>query len=179
MQDEDLIERCRNDDRKAQNLLFKKYERKVLGICIRYTNSLDEAKDIQQDAFIKIFQNLKTNDKIVLSLDKWIYRITVNTSIDYFRRQKGIEVSTDEVLIIVEQPVVLEQLNEEELIGLIQQIPLPYRLIFNLYIIEGYSHKEIAEKVGLEESTSRSYLTRAKEFLRNKLTQSENKKGYG
>ncbi|MEQ9415555.1 MAG: sigma-70 region 4 domain-containing protein [Cyclobacteriaceae bacterium] len=73
----------------------------------------------------------------------------------------------------------MEQLKEEELITLIQQMPDPYRLIFNLYIVEGYSHREIGTMVNIEESTSRSYLTRAKDFLKSKLTQPENKKGYG
>jgi RNA polymerase sigma-70 factor (ECF subfamily) len=90
------------------------------------------------------------------------------------------ENSIDQFLFpIAQQPVILEQLKEEELIALIQQMPDPYRLIFNLYIVEGYSHKEIASMVDIEESTSRSYLTRAKDFLKSKLTQPENKKGYG
>ncbi|MFZ1807352.1 MAG: RNA polymerase sigma factor [Cyclobacteriaceae bacterium] len=179
-EDEDLILRCRKDDRKAQNLLFNIYEKKVLAVVIRYTSSIDEAKDIQQEAFIKVFNNLKSNVTAILSLEKWIIRIAVNTAIDYFRKQKRIENLNDQFLFpVAEQPVVLEQLKEEELITLIQQMPDPYRLIFNLYIVEGYNHKEIAMMVNIEESTSRSYLTRAKDFLKSKLTQPENKKGYG
>lgn len=179
-EEEDLIQRCRQDDRKAQNLLFNIYEKKVLTVSIRYSSSIDEAKDIQQEAFIKVFNHLKSNVIEILSLEKWIIRITVNTAIDYFRSQKRIENFNDQFLFpVAEQPVVLDQLKEEELIAMIQQIPDPYRLIFNLYIVEGYSHKEIATMMNIEESTSRSYLTRAKDFLKSKLTQPENKKGYG
>jgi RNA polymerase sigma-70 factor (ECF subfamily) len=179
-QEEDLIQRCRQDDRKAQNLLFNIYEKKVLAVSTRYSSSIDEAKDIQQEVFIKVFNNLKSNVNTILSLEKWIIRIAINTAIDYFRKQKRMENSIDQFLFpIAQQPVILEQLKEEELIALIQQMPDPYRLIFNLYIVEGYSHKEIASMVDIEESTSRSYLTRAKDFLKSKLTQPENKKGYG
>ncbi|MEQ9415554.1 MAG: sigma-70 family RNA polymerase sigma factor [Cyclobacteriaceae bacterium] len=92
-EDEDLILRCRKNDRKAQNLLFNIYEKKVLAVAIRYTSSIDEAKDIQQEAFIKVFNNLKSNTADIISLEKWVIRIAVNTAIDYFRKQKELKIS--------------------------------------------------------------------------------------
>lgn len=171
MTDDQLIERCRGNDRKAQNLLFKKYERKVLTICRRYTSSLDEARDVQQDAFVKIFKSIAANHIEIDSLPQWINRITVNIAIDSFRKQKRLEEVHQQVNSIeTVNPEILDRLDQEQLVKLIQSIPIHYRTVFNLFIIEGYSHNEISEMLKIEESTSRSYLTRAKEFLKKKLS---------
>ena len=181
MDDDKLIHRCRKNDRKAQNLLFTKYEKKVLTICRRYSSSLDEAKDIQQEAFIKLFRSINNSDGEIESLQKWVNRLTVNVAIDHARKQRRIDDSKQTIDSTgTVAPTVLEALHEEELIALIQSIPNPYRIVFNLFIIEGYSHKEIGEQLQVEESTSRSYLTRAKSILKEKLIHSDNKqKGYG
>lgn len=176
---EELALQCSRNNRKAQNLLFSTYERKVLSICLRYASSIDEAKDIQQETFIKVFQSLRSNEKIT-SLDSWIVRIAINTSIDYFRKQRSISKGITQLpFLTTEEPVILDQLNEIELLELIKQVPNPYRMVFNLYIIDGYTHKEIGEKLEVTESTSRSYLTRAKEFLRSMISKPKTKKGYG
>ncbi len=181
MTHKELLQGCRNNNRKAQGLLFKEYEKKVLAISRRYTSSLDEAKDIQQDAFIKIFRSLRSGSAEIQSLDKWIYRLVVNAAVDFCRKQRRIDDAKQLVNLPTSvEPSILDTLDEEELMKLIQSIPNPYRLIFNLYIVEGLSHREIGEKLQLGESTSRAYLTKAKEFLKDKLTQSENKrKNYG
>ncbi|MEQ8426125.1 MAG: sigma-70 family RNA polymerase sigma factor [Cyclobacteriaceae bacterium] len=181
MDDEEIIHRCRNNDRKAQNLLFKKYEKRVLTICRRYSSSLDEAKDLQQESFIKLFKSIKSSSYDILSLDKWVNRLAINVAIDHSRKQRRIE-DAQQLIDSANsvEPSILESLQEEELIALIQSIPNPYRIVFNLFIIEGYNHMEVGEKLEIGESTSRSYLTRAKNYLKEKLSHSDNKqKGYG
>lgn len=168
--DTDLIHGCRRNNREAQNLLFKKFGKKVLAVCCRYASSTDEAKDLQQETFIKVFHHLQKSHIDIQSLEAWVVRIAVNTSIDYFRSLRKIqEMHSNEPTDVVVLPDIWSQLNEEDLIQLIQQIPNPYRLVFNLYIVEGFSHKEIGEKLEITESTSRSYLTRAKEHLKKKI----------
>jgi RNA polymerase sigma factor (sigma-70 family) len=166
MTHDELILRCRRNDRIAQNLLFTTFERKVLGICMRYASSVDEAKDLQQEAFIKIFQSIGNNNNRIDSLERWVYRITVNTAIDHYRKRvKFTPIPLENATSSSVMPDVLDKLNEHELLALINDIPDPYRIVFNLYIIEGYSHKQASEQLGITESTSRSYLVRAKEFL--------------
>lgn len=166
-----LIDGCSRNDRHAQNLLFQTYGRKVLAICMRYASCLDEAKDLQQETFIKIFQTLISKTPEVQSLDSWIARIAINVSIDHFRALRRIDEARQQLppIAVDVSPAILDQLSEEDLTKIIQRIPNPYRLVFNLYIIEGMSHKEIGEQLGMTESTSRSYLTRAKEFLRKMI----------
>ncbi len=177
---EELVLQCSRNNRKAQNLLFNTYEGKVLSICLRYASSIDEAKDIQQETFIKVFQSLQFFKEKITSLDSWIVRIAINTAIDHFRKQRSISKGINQLpFLIIEEPVVLDQLNETELLKLIKQVPNPYRMVFNLYIIDGYTHKEIGEKMQITESTSRSYLTRAKEFLRNMISKPKMNKSYG
>jgi RNA polymerase sigma-70 factor (ECF subfamily) len=166
-----VIAGCRKNNRTDQNLLFEKYKRKVFGICLRYAASSDQAKDLQQESFIKIFNILKNNDLEIQSLESWIHRITVNTSIDYYRKQKrfgeiALNVESESEVVL---PDIINKLHEEDLIKLIQGIPEPYRSVFNLYIIDGLSHKEISQMLTITESSSRSYLTRAKEFLKSNV----------
>ena len=175
MTDEEIIGGCRNDNRTAQNLLFTNYERRVLGVCIRYASNPDEAKDIQQETFIKIFKSLKSATLKIDSLEKWIIRIAVNTAIDYFRKERSLKSISDHVSLQITAPTVLDKLNEEELIALIRTIPNPYRAVFNLFIVDGYSHKEIGDMMGITESTSRSYLTRAKDFIKEVIERREKK----
>lgn len=175
MNDEDIIRGCRNDNRTAQNLLFTNYERRVLGVCLRYASNPDEAKDIQQETFIKIFRNLKSVATKIDSLEKWIIRIAVNTAIDYFRKERSLKSISDHASLQITAPTVLDKLSEEELIALIHTIPNPYRAVFNLFIVDGYSHKEIGDMMGITESTSRSYLTRAKDFIKEVIERREKK----
>jgi RNA polymerase sigma-70 factor (ECF subfamily) len=165
-----IIDGCRKNNRKAQNLLFNQFERKVFGICLRYASSGQEAKDIQQETFIKIFKSLLDKSIKIQSLEKWIHRIAVNTAIDFYRKtrkvnQMFIEPKSEEVAM----PDILEMLHEEDLIKLVQNLATPYRTVLNLYIVEGFSHKEIAEMMKITESSSRAYLTRAKELLKESI----------
>lgn len=182
--EEEILDGCRKGDRHAQNLLFEKFKGKIFSICRRYTSSLDEARDIQQDSFIKIFNSIVQTNREIDSIEKWIYRITVNTAIDFIRKQNltlRVELydQSQDVGINAE---VLEMMDHDDLINVIQFVPDPYRAVFNLYIVDGYSHKEIAELLTITESTSRSYLTRAKEYLKKAIVKSsveQKRKKYG
>ena len=166
--DADLIALCRQGNRVAQNLLFERFKGRVLGICLRYAER-DIAKDIQQDVFIKLFQKVIHESEIV-SLEKIIVRITINCCIDFFRKRKSESRMLRDYYSLSNEPSkTVLPLEAEELNRLIISIPEQYRIVFNLYIIEGYSHSEISKLLEMEESTSRSYLSRAKNILEKKL----------
>ncbi|HMP99513.1 MAG TPA: RNA polymerase sigma factor [Cyclobacteriaceae bacterium] len=176
--DKELIYRCRKQDKEAQRLLFEKYKGKLLGICLRYAKSKTEAEDVLQDSFIKIFQSFNQNDeREIKSLSAWLSRITINTSIDqYYKNKKHNNDSIDNLAFhaeIADTETALENMQANDLIRLIQSMPDRFRVIFNLYIIEGYNHAEIAERLNIAESASRSHLTRAKAWLRERIKKNE------
>lgn len=163
--DEELVKGCIKQERKFQNMLYKKYSGKMMGVCLGYTKDKDTAKDLLQDAFIKVFTKIQhyTNEG---SLEGWVRRVVVNTAIDYYRKSSKLYVSnTKNEFIPTVDNYILEQLNSEDLIKLIRKLPDGYRLVFNLNVIEGYTHEEIAKQLGITESTSRSQLTRARKLL--------------
>jgi RNA polymerase sigma factor (sigma-70 family) len=166
----DILQGCINEDRQCQRDLFNRYAGKMMTVCLRYARHRMEAEDILQDAFIKIFDNIKRFENKG-SFEGWIRRIVVNTALKNASRhsfQKEL-MGTDNIVETSEDPSVLSKLSEDEILGLIQQLPDGYRMVFNLYCIEGYSHKEIGEALGIEESTSRSQLVKSRNMLQNKL----------
>ncbi len=169
--DEELIQRCLNKDSRAQELLYQRLSRRLYGICLRYAGNEMEAEDILQEGFIRIFNNLHSfrSDG---SLDGWTAKIMVNTAINYFRRNKRLRAETGltenmEAATIPED--VLSKLSRKEIINLIQALPAGYRTVFNLYVLEGYSHQEIAAVLGITESTSKSQLCRARAAIQQRL----------
>lgn len=170
MTEKELIKACIKGDRQAQKVIFSFYSGKMLTLCIRYARHRQEAEDIFQDGFIKVFKNLH-HFEYTGSLEGWIRRIMVNTALKHnlkksvANEQIGLESVTEETGL----PEVFSILSEEELIRLISGLPDGYRTIFNLYAIEGYSHKEISEMMGIEESTSRSQLVKARRMLQEKV----------
>ena len=166
----DLITACIRRERWAQKLLYEEHYPKMMGICLRYAGNQDEAVDILHEGFIKVFKNLHRYEPGT-SLQSWIRRIMVNTAIDYYRkmvrrRTEDIEVAEQTVML---EPDVLSQLSEQEILQAIQELSPAYRAVFNLYIIEGYSHKEIADLLQITESTSRSNLVKARLKLQETL----------
>jgi RNA polymerase sigma-70 factor (ECF subfamily) len=165
-----LLERCKKGDAQAQQQLFDQYFGLLLAIGLRYTHDREEAKDLLQEAFVKIFKGI-VNLERVSQLENWMKRIMINTAIDRYRSQ----VSEPWVQDIdqVDEPSEPEQasqnLTQEELLQLIQSLPAGYRTIFNLAAIEGYNHKEIAERTGISEGTSKSQLARARQMLQEKV----------
>jgi len=166
--EDELIKGCITGEKYCQELLYRKYASKMFGVCLGYVNSHDDAKDVMQEAFVKIFGSLKkyTGEG---SFEGWIRRIIVNTSIDYYRKalkeQKNVRI--DDVYTIKTEASVLEKIKEKELLELIHKLPEGARIIFNLYAIEGYSHDEIAKMLNISLSTSKSQFWRARNLLQS------------
>lgn len=165
-----LVKRCIKQDPKAQKALYEQFAPKMMALCYRYASSRADAEDILQDGFIKVFQKIK-EFKYQGSLEGWIRRIMVHTAIDHVRRNRKLfqQIEIDDAISDRVATQATDNLGLEELMGYIRQLPDGYRLIFNLYAIEGYSHKEIAAKMNIQESTSRSQYTRARALLKHKI----------
>jgi RNA polymerase sigma factor (sigma-70 family) len=175
MDDRTLANKCVEGDQLAQRKLFEKYAPKMMGVCLRYTRDAEQAEDVMQDGFVKVFTKL---DKYSGegSLEGWVRRIMVNTALDHIRRNTkfNANVSMDDVEYKVESDSdALGSLMEEDLLKLIQEMPDGYRTVFNMFAIEGYSHKEIGEQLGVSENTSKSQYSRAKAYLRMKVEELE------
>ena len=165
-----LIEGCLNNDRRSQEELFKLYYGKMLGVCMRYSNDRDSAEEVLQEGFIKIFEKLERFD-YKGSFEGWIRRIMANTAIDHIRKSKKDPILSDndeDFKLGSENPVVAKE--ELEFVGIKAEIALDairnlspaYRAVFNLYVMEEYTHREIAEILNISEGTSKSNLSKAK-----------------
>lgn len=171
MTENELIDACLRGDSKAQSRLYHTHARKMMGVCLRYAASRDEAQDILQEGFIKVFEKLGGFQKQG-SFEGWIRRIMVNTALDHYRklRQRASEADLDAVEWSLDAGTdTAAAVHAEELLKIIQNIPAGYRVVFNLYAIEGYSHKEIADQLGISENTSKTQFMRARSFLKNVL----------
>ncbi len=177
MNEADIIKGCLKNDRASQKALYETFYSKMLGVCLRYSKGSDEAKDILHEGFLKVFLNLKKFQGAG-SFEGWIRRIIVNTAIDHLRKNKQnyLIVSTvyanekgshlaDE---INEDELVL-QINQEEILKAVQELTPAYRTVFNLFVIEEYTHKEIADLLDISEGTSKSNLSKAKFNLKKNL----------
>lgn len=174
MTEYNIIQGCLREDRACQREVFNRYAGKMMTVCLRYTRHRMEAEDILQDAFIKIFDNIHRFENKG-SFEGWIRRIVVNTALKNASRhsfQKEI-IGMENVLESSEDPSVFSRMTEDELLRLISQLPDGYRIVFNLYVIEGYSHKEIGETLGIEESTSRSQLVKARNALQARISKDQ------
>lgn len=168
---EDIVKGCLCGNKKDQYLLYSHFSSKMFGVCLRYASSYEEAQDVLQEGFIKVFHNLSTYGGKG-SLEGWVRRIMVNTSIERFR-ERVYHLPVEEVGengAGAHENDGLQSLGLNEILSLIQTLPDQYRLVFNLFAIEGYNHKEIAEMLGISESTSRSNLSRARLLLQQKLS---------
>jgi RNA polymerase sigma factor (sigma-70 family) len=168
-----LIDGCVAGDNKAYHQLYKKYSAKMLGICMRYSNSRDEAEDYLQEGFIKVFKYINQFKKEG-SFEGWIKRIMINTALYNIRKQKKIDFVRMEAIPELENAEVYEEngldhFEVTHLLSLIQNLPKGCNVIFNLFAVEGYSHKEIAEKLNISEGTSKSQLSRARSLLQMAL----------
>jgi RNA polymerase sigma-70 factor (ECF subfamily) len=166
--DSDLIVGCMEGNRKMQYELYQRFAPKMYGVCLRYAANAEEAEDILQEGFIKVFRKLDSF-RSEGSFEGWIRRIFVNTSIEHFRRKNYLQPITEREEATVEGKYlsVLDELAERDIIGLVQQLSPGYRTVFNMYVVEGYTHKEIADSLGISEGTSKSQLSRAKLILQN------------
>ncbi|MCD6201883.1 MAG: RNA polymerase sigma factor [Bacteroidales bacterium] len=169
--DEDIIRRCIKKDRKAQKILYERYADIFLGICNRYTANIAEAEDILQEGFVKVFFHLQEFSGTG-SFFNWMRRIMINTAITYYHKNLKYRYY-DEIESMYDSPHTdapdKYDFTREELLMVIQSLPSGYRMIFNLYAIEGYKHKEIAEMLEIDVNTSKSQYSRAKKMIRRKL----------
>ena len=171
MDDNTLVKKCLEGDLRAQRALFEKFASKMLGVCIRYTKDVEEAEDVLQDGFVKVFTKLdRYNGEGVL--EGWIRRIMVNTALDQLRKNAKFQddISLDKVDFKIEREGhIIESLVEEDLLKLVNEMPPGYKAVFNMFAIEGYFHKEIADEMGISENTSKSQYSRARAYLQMKL----------
>ncbi|MGQ9619594.1 MAG: RNA polymerase sigma factor [Bacteroidales bacterium] len=167
--DQEIIRRCSRGEEKAQEMLYKHYFSFAMSVCIRYTADESEAMEIVNDSFMKVLDNINEYDKSK-PFSAWYGRILVNTAIDSYRknsrRASDLQLSDIEEVEEIE-PEILSELSAENIIDLFRELPETYRIVFNLYEIEGYSHKDISEMLGIPPGTSRSNLARAKKMLRS------------
>lgn len=178
----DLIKGCIAGDRRMQEELYARFAPKMYAVCLRYANSADDAQDLLQEGFIKVYRNLH-RFRAEGSFEGWIRRVFVNTSIEHFRKKSTkMSMVTDKEENTIEDADItaLHKLAEKDIINIIQELSPGYRTVFNLYVVEGYSHKEIGELLGISEGTSKSQLARAKGVLQKKITQylSDTQKSY-
>lgn len=165
--EEDILKGCKRKKRKYQEILYRKYAIKMYGICLSYSGDRDMAQDILQDSFIKIYNKIKDFNKEG-SLEGWISRIVSNTAIDHLRkrtREHNYITDKEKVKEEIYEPDAIENMKAQDVLSLVAKLPDGARMIFNLYALEGYTHKEIAKKLNIAEGTSKSQFNRARKML--------------
>ena len=181
--DDQIVKECRKGKRKGYSLLYRKYSPVLLGLCMRYTRSRAEAEDVLQEGFIKVFQKIKTFENKG-SFEGWLKRIMVNTAINYYKsnRKYGfseefnanninhMEAYSDNETVEIETPV-----KQEDMLAMINELPDGYRLVFNMYVFDGLTHREIAAGLGISEGTSKSQLSKARKHLKEKVEKLQQK----
>ncbi|MEM9822328.1 MAG: RNA polymerase sigma factor [Bacteroidota bacterium] len=172
-----LLEQCITGQPQSQKLLYEYFAPKMFGICLRYASDYHQAEDILQEGFIKVFHNLHRFRREG-SFEGWLKRIFINTSIEYYRRSSNNYTMPlkEEALALNFNGKAISNLRHQDLLEVIQRLPRGYRTVFNLYAIEGYSHKEIAKMLGINEGTSKSQLARARNHLKILIQQQENER---
>lgn len=165
----DLIKGCIEGNIRMQKELYDKFSPKMYAVCLRYMGNADDAQDILQEGFIKVFRNLE-RFRGEGSFEGWIRRIFVNTAIEQIRKRK-IDISLTEKEEIIEYKSVsaVDNINEKDLLKIVSELSPGYRSVFNMYVVEGFSHKEIGDLLGISEGTSKSQLARARMILQEKI----------
>lgn len=167
MTEQEIIQGCIENKASAQEKLYNLYSRRMMAICLRYTRSRAEAEDIFHEAYIKVFRNIHTWQGG--SFEGWMRRIFVNTAINHFHQNRKyldhVDTSYAESMLSSSENVI-SQLSNQELLEIIERLPDGYKLIFNLHVVEGYNHSEIAEMLNIAEGSSKSQLSKAKAYLK-------------
>ena len=173
----DIIRRCRQGDRKAQEAVYNLLAGKMFAICMRYCANYEEARDLLHDGFVTVYTKIG-QFKNVGSFEGWVRRIFVNHAVEWYRNKSKFEIISygDDYDRFVVEPEYDEQyeddgyhITEAELLALVEKLPHQYKVVFNLYVIDGLSHKEIGKKLGISESTSRSNLLRARGIMQKQV----------
>jgi RNA polymerase sigma factor (sigma-70 family) len=165
-----LIKQCLSGENRAQKRLYDQYARIMFGVCLRYSNGYDDAKDILQDGFVKVFTKL-TQFSFNGSFEGWMKRIFINTALEYYRINKNHMMHSD-VEMATDNPhhdYTVEKISQKEILAIMNKMAPGYRSVLNLFIIEGYSHAEIGEMLNISEGTSKSQLSRARILLQQEI----------
>ena len=163
-----LIKQCANNDRKAQKEIYQLFAGKLFSICLKYSKNKQEAQDNFQDGFVTIFDKIgQFNFKG--SFEGWIKRVMVNTILLKYRKKNVLSIVTEEIPDEVVVDIDDDEISLDYLLNLIQELPERYRMVFNLYVLDGHSHKEIAKMLEIAEGTSKSNLARARGILKQKI----------
>ena len=176
-----LIEKLKKNDRKAQEAFYRFFAPKMFGVCMRFSTDSDDAEDIMQEGFIRVFRYVK-DFRGEGSFDGWVRRTIVNTAINHYKRRikrsftKPIEHAGSAAGFDAN---IIERMSADEILVVIKELPDGYRTVFNLNIIEGYTHKEIGEMLGISENTSKSQLSRARASLQKKLEKIKRRENIG
>ena len=175
MDEKKLIESCKNNDSRAQRQLYETFARKMMSVCLRYAGNRETAEDFLQEGFIRVFSSIQSYN-YEGSFEGWIRRIFVNTALEALRRndllRNGVELEALEPQQEADYSAV-DRISADELMELIAQLPPGFRTVFNMFAVEGYSHREIAQALHITESTSRSQYTRAKRLLQKWIQELE------
>lgn len=166
-----LIEGCRKGDRLAQKELYEKYSRRMMGVCLRYVGDREMARDLLQDGFVKVFLSIDSYSGLG-SFEGWMRKIFVNCALEHLRKADVLRDASDldySSEQIQSDDSILSDISAGELLEMVQKLPEGFRFVFNMFVIEGYSHKEIGEMLHITESSSRSQLTRARQMLRKMI----------
>jgi len=172
-EEKELIELAVENNRHAQHQIYSKYAPKMLSVCRQYIKDVHQAEDIMITAFMKVFTNLK-NFKHEGSFEGWIRRIMINESISFIRVQKKVKFLEDENFVEEKANNIESQFSVEDIQFLIDNLPDGYKMVFNLYCIEGYKHQEIAQMLGISEGTSKSQLSHARKMLQENVLKLKN-----
>ena len=164
----DLIYRCKKQDRTAQEELYRLYAAKLFGLCLKYSGNRQEAEDNLQDGFVTIFEKID-QFKDQGSFEGWMKRILVNTALQKHRQQKVYGITNEDQIAEEEVEIETEEVSVSYLLECIQNLPDRYRQVFNMYVMDGYSHKEISNLLNISEGTSKSNLARARMALKEEI----------
>jgi RNA polymerase sigma-70 factor (ECF subfamily) len=170
----ELVKGCRNNERLAQKRLYEMFYGRMMGVCLRYASNREEAAEILNKGFLKVFTTIKQYEPGRGRLDSWIYKIIMNTAIDHFRsevRHRSNIVEMDYSYDGADATDVIEHISAEEIITLIRKLTPAYRTVFNMYVMEGMSHGEIARELGISEGTAKSNLAKARKKLQALLAE--------
>lgn len=168
-----LINDCKKDNRKAQEQLYRIYSAKLFAVCLKYSRNYAEAQDNLQDGFLLIFQKIE-QFSFKGSFEGWLKRVMINHILQQYRNQTFLSLVNEDIVEDVEIEIEEDHISMDYLLKIIQELPDRYRLVFNLYIIDGYSHMEIAEMLKINIGTSKSNLARARIILKEKIKQYKN-----
>ncbi|PRY12422.1 RNA polymerase sigma-70 factor (ECF subfamily) [Pontibacter ummariensis] len=170
LSEEEIIAGCKEGKASSQEKLYQLYSRRMMAVCVRYTSSRFEAEDIFHEAFVKVFKHIDSYSGG--SFEGWVRRIFVNTAINHYHKNRKYQEQLDYSTIEESTPStedIISQISGQELQALINLMPEGYKLVFNLYVVEGYNHREIGEALNIAEGTSKSQLAKAKSFLKKIL----------